>query len=103
MIWEEQPQEPSERAQAVKGLYAANLAMGGEILAGILYWKLSTEPAHSEVEPFALIIGERADDDPLLAELQRFTSELPIDQRRSRLVSRWRSFLQDILSPRNSS
>ena len=88
MIWEEQPDEPSERAEAVRGLYEANLAMGGDFLAGILYWKLSTEPAHLEVEPFVLIIGDKADDDPLLAELQRFTSELPVDRRRSRLISR---------------
>ena len=88
MIWEEQPDEPSERTEAVKGLYEANLAMGGDFLAGILYWKLSTEPAHLEVEPFVLIIGDKADDDPLLAELQRFTSELPVDRRRSRWISR---------------
>ena len=88
MIWEEQPDEPSERAEAVRGLYEANLAMGGDFLAGILYWKLSTEPAHLEVEPFVLIIGDKADDDPLLAELQRFTSELPVDRRRSRWISR---------------
>ncbi len=88
MIWEEQPDEPSERTEAVKGLYEANLAMGGDFLAGILYWKLSTEPAHLEVEPFVLIIGDKADDDPLLAELQRFTSELPVDRRRSRWIFR---------------
>jgi hypothetical protein len=88
MIWEEQPDDPSERAEAVRGLYEANLAMGGDFLAGILYWKLSTEPAHLEVEPFVLIIGDKADVDPLLAELQRFTSELPVDRRRARWISR---------------
>jgi hypothetical protein len=88
MIWEEQPDDPAERAEAVRGLYEANLAMGGDFLAGILYWKLSTEPAHLEVEPFVLIIGDKADDDPLLAELQRFMSELPVDRRRSRWISR---------------
>ncbi|NHZ73622.1 MAG: hypothetical protein GWP16_04040, partial [Nitrospirae bacterium] len=88
MIWEEQPDDPTERAQAVRGLYEANLAMGGDFLAGILYWKLSTEPAHLEVEPFVLIIGERAGNDPLLGELERFTTELPVDRRRSRWISR---------------
>ena len=88
MIWEEQPDDPTEGAQAVRGLYEANLAMGGDFLAGILYWKLSTEPAHLEVEPFVLIIGERAGNDPLLGELERFTTELPIDRRRSRLNPR---------------
>ena len=103
MIWEEQPDDPLERAEAVRGLYEANLALGGDFLAGILYWKLSTEPAHSEVEPFVLIIGDRADEDPLLAELQRFTAELPVDRRRARLISRWQGFVRDILPQRNSN
>jgi len=102
MIWEEQPDDPAERAQAVRGLYEANLAMGDDFLAGILYWKLSTEPAHLEVEPFVLIIGERAGSDPLLVELERFTTQLPVDRRRHRLVSRWRRLFRDIL-PRQDS
>ena len=93
MIWEEQPDDPTERAEAVRGLYEANLAMGGDLLAGILYWKLSTEPAHSEVEPFVLIIGGRSDEDPLLAELQRFTAELPVESRRHRAISKLRGLL----------
>ena len=44
------------------------------MLAGILYWKLSSEPAHRDIEPFVLLIGERAGDDPLLVALQRFRS-----------------------------
>ncbi len=80
MIWEDQPTERKERAAAVAGLYQANLSMGGDLLAGILYWKLSTEPAHEEVEPFVLVIGDRALDDPLLAELQRFRWRRPIDE-----------------------
>jgi hypothetical protein len=103
MIWEEQPDDPLERAEAVRGLYEANLELGGDFLAGILYWKLSTEPAHSEVEPFVLIIGDRADEDPLLAELQRFTAELPVDRRRARLTSRWQGFVRYILPQRNSN
>jgi hypothetical protein len=77
MIWEDQPTDLAERAQAVRGLYEANREFGGNMLAGILYWKLSTEPAHREVEPFVLLVGERADDDPLLPAMQRFTSWLP--------------------------
>ena len=79
MIWEDQPTDRTERAAAVAGLYRANLALGGELLAGILYWKLSTEPAHEEVEPFVLIIGDRGPDDPLLEELQRFQYRRPVD------------------------
>ncbi len=80
MIWEDQPTDRRERAAAVAGLYKANLSLGGELLAGILYWKLSTEPAHEEVEPFVLIIGDRAPDDPLLEELQRFRWRRPVDE-----------------------
>ena len=95
MIWEDQPDDPTERAQAVRGLYEANLAMGGDFLAGLLYWKLSTEPAHLEVEPFVLIIGERAADDPLLPELQRFTSHLPVDRRHRSAVSKIRGLISN--------
>ena len=77
MIWEDQPPDLAERAQAVRGLYEANREFGGKMLAGILYWKLSSEPSHRDVEPFVLLIGERADEDPLLAVLQRFMSWLP--------------------------
>ena len=77
MIWEDQPADLLERAQAVRGLWEANREFSGDMLAGILYWKLSTEPSHRDVEPFVLLVGERADDDPLLPAMQRFTSWLP--------------------------
>lgn len=72
MVWEDQPEDALERSLAVRGLYEANRRFRGGLLTGILYWKLSTEPAHRAVEPFVLLVGERADGDPLLAELQRF-------------------------------
>ncbi len=87
MIWEDQPEEPTERAQAVRGLYEANLEFGGSMLQGLLYWKLSTEPAHREVEPFVLIVGGRSDGDPLLGEMRRFTSSLRLDLWRRRARS----------------
>jgi hypothetical protein len=93
MVWEDQPEDPHERAQAVAGLYQANLDLGGDLLAGILYWKLSTEPAHLEVEPFVLIIGDRADDDPLLREMQRFTRRLRWDRRKRGALAWVRSYL----------
>jgi len=77
MIWEDQPPDLTERAQAVLGLYEANREFDGSMLAGILYWKLSSDPSHREVEPFVLLVGERADEDPLLPVMQRFTSWWP--------------------------
>ena len=77
MIWEDQAPDLKERAQAVRGLYEAHRDSGGEILAGILWWKLSSEPSHTEVEPFVLLVGERADDDPLAPVMRRFASRWP--------------------------
>lgn len=74
VVWEDQPPDLNERALAVRGLYQANLALGGDLLAGLLYWKLSTEPSHAEIEPFVLILGA---GDPLEAELGAFAERLP--------------------------
>ncbi len=96
MVWEEQPPSRRERALALRALYDAHLARGGEPLAGILYWKLTTDPGHEEIEPFALVIGEKArageagEPDPLLAEMTRFTRRLPFDLWKRRLAERWR-------------
>ena len=78
MIWEDQPADLTERAEAVQGLFEASRDFGGDLLAGILYWKLSTEPSHVDVEPFVLLVGRRSDDDPLLSTMQRFTSRWPL-------------------------
>lgn len=86
VIWDEQPDDLIERALAVRGLYRANAALGGELLAGLLYWKLSTEPAHTEVEPFVLILGA---GDPLEQNLAAFERRLPWD----RLAYRLRAML----------
>ena len=77
MVWEDQPEDPKERADAVEGLFEANREFGGSMLAGILYWKLSSEPSHEEIEPFVLLIGDRAAEDPMLRSLQRFNSRWP--------------------------
>jgi hypothetical protein len=74
IVWEEQPVDLRERALAVRGLYRANLELGGDLLAGLLYWKLSTEPAHVDVEPFVMILGA---GDPLESELAAFSRRLP--------------------------
>jgi hypothetical protein len=79
VVWQDQPFDLEERALAVRGLYQANLAVGGDLLAGVLYWKLSTEPAHADIEPFVMILGR---GDPLEAELARFHDDLPWDRLR---------------------
>jgi hypothetical protein len=75
--WEDQPPDKTERALAMKGLFNAHMALGGKMLSGILYWKLSTVSSHREIEPFVLVIGGDGSEDPMLAELRRFTTDMP--------------------------
>ncbi len=82
-VWRDEPADREERALAMRALYRAHLEQGGDLLAGLLYWKLSTEPAHREVEPFVAILGT---DEPLLAELRPFTQRLERDRSRRRLA-----------------
>jgi hypothetical protein len=70
IVWDRQPETLTERALALRALRAAHADRGDGLLRGLLYWKLSTEPAHLEIEPFVHILG--AEDDPLGAELRRF-------------------------------
>ncbi len=77
VIWQDQPPDLAERAAAVRALYRAHLERGADLLAGILYWKLSTEPAHVDVEPFVLILEQ---GDPLEDALAAFTRRLPWDR-----------------------
>lgn len=69
MVWGDEPEEPQERALALRGLRRASERVAPGMLAGVLWWKLSTLPEHERVEPFVLILG--AGDDPLLTELRR--------------------------------
>jgi len=71
VVWQDQPEDRSERALAVRALHQALKELQAPFLEGILYWKLSSHPWHWDDEPFVLLIDEEADD-PLLAELQRF-------------------------------
>ena len=43
----------------------------GELMRGILYWKLSTHLEHEEIEPFVLHVGPDSEDE-LLPALLRF-------------------------------
>ena len=70
IVWDRQAPDLLERALAMKALRAASENTGAGLLSGLLYWKLSTEPAHLEIEPFVHILGR--DEDPLGAELRRF-------------------------------
>ncbi len=96
MIWGDQPQDFTERATALRALNSAMRKLDdrmqserrdGEarLLTGLLYWKLSTEPAHHEIEPFVHILN--AANDPLGEELRRFRED-----------ETWRSRLASILS-----
>jgi hypothetical protein len=78
VVWNRQPEDFTERALAMRALHAAHAETGGEILRGLLYWKLSTEPAHLEVEPFVHILG--SGDDPLADELRRFRKPRPLQR-----------------------
>lgn len=73
VVWQDQPVDLTERALAVRALRQAHAELQDPFLAGILYWKLSTEPAHFDVEPFVLLIDEGRED-PLLPELQAFAA-----------------------------
>lgn len=72
VIWQDQPIDYSERAQAVKALYAASSKMGPGQFQGILYWKLTSVKSHIDIEPFVLYLGPESND-PLKAALRRFT------------------------------
>ena len=79
VVWEDQPEDLEERALAVRALVDAHRELETAILEGLLYWKLSSIPAHREIEPFALIIGE-GEEDPLLPALRRFTARRPLER-----------------------
>ncbi len=85
LVWEDQPADPRERALALRALYRAHLDAGGELLAGLLWWKLSTRLEHRAVEPFVAVLGA---GDPLLAEMRPFGERLSADRWRRRLAER---------------
>ncbi len=70
VFWLDQPPEPMERALAFRALADVTTASRRDPLRGVLYWKLTTDPGHMEIEPFAVPIGADSAD-PLLPELAR--------------------------------
>lgn len=75
IAWQDRPLRPEERALAIGALHEALHEADGErerpLLAGLLYWKLSTIPGHREIEPFVAIVGEEPPD-PTVAALRQF-------------------------------
>lgn len=76
ILWEDQPQDNRERARALRALRNVSTRRYPGLLRGLLYWKLSTDPAHLAIEPFVLILREEPTD-PLQAELVAFTRADP--------------------------
>ncbi len=70
VVWGEQPIDRRERELAFRALLRVHDEQPSR-LRGLLYWKLSTDPAHEEIEPFVLHVGETSDD-PTLAVLAGF-------------------------------
>jgi hypothetical protein len=71
VVWREQPIDESERRICLDVLREVHEEQGRDLLAGILYWKLSTLPRHLSIEPFMLLVGPESTD-PLQQTLVRF-------------------------------
>lgn len=74
VVWPEQPLRPRERALAIDALVRVEAERPKPLLAGLLWWKLTTIPSHVEIEPFVLLLGS---GDPLEESLQRLQQQLP--------------------------
>lgn len=77
LVWENRPEEPGERALAVRALHEALSNRPSRPLDGLLWWKLSTVPEHRRIEPFVLVIGPKAPADPLRDALRGFREWIP--------------------------
>ncbi|MEO0514501.1 MAG: hypothetical protein AAF086_04315 [Planctomycetota bacterium] len=85
MVWETRPMDPNERVRAMSALHRVNQQHDG-LLAGLLYWKLTSKDYHAEGEAFSLLLQddpEHPEADPLQAALLKFvesTDSTPRDQ-----------------------
>lgn len=70
IVWDKQASDFEERAAAIKALRIVNQRYD-YILKGILYWKLSTDPHHEEIEPFLMLLDQNHID-PMQLELLEF-------------------------------
>lgn len=82
IVWENEPIDYRERALALRALRDACAAieskyeLSSPFLDGILYWKLSSIPSHTEVEPFVHILN--SEEDKLFSdELRSFGRRQP--------------------------
>ena len=71
LLANEQAVDFEERALAIQALYQVSSTDYPDLLDGLLYWKLSTQPNHFEIEPFVLILND-SPQDPLQEALKRF-------------------------------
>jgi len=72
IVWQNQPLEPTERWHAIAALRRVSQQEFPGLLQGILYWKLSTQVQHREIEPFVAILGKDPASQPLIEELAGF-------------------------------
>jgi len=60
--WDEQPVDYSERYKAMKALQEVARRPVNHFFRGLLYWKLSTNLNHEEVEPYVVCIASDSVD-----------------------------------------
>ena len=71
IVWPEQSINLQERAIAFESLHNTLEQHHPDLLNGLLYWKLSTQPQQTQIEPYVLILDET---DPLQKILKQFTN-----------------------------
>jgi len=72
----DQPVDFQERTLALRALREAVSQVEPNLLQGLLYWKLSTKPAHYDIEPFVVVLGDTRDEQ-MLAALAAFGKGFP--------------------------
>lgn len=66
-----EPEDFSERVEALKGLRTALKKYPKLKFSGILYWKFSTNANHREIEPFVVVLNDEKDSE-FVRELRNF-------------------------------
>jgi len=74
VVWQDQPVDYRERRIAIDALYAATRSEQRGYFRGILFWKFSTNPEHTSIEPFVMHVGPDSKD-ALQGSLLRFVRE----------------------------
>lgn len=78
--WEQQPVDHTERTEAIAALQRIAARPENHFFRGLLYWKLSTDSSHREIEPFVVHIGPGSRD-PVLNSFRhlRRAMKCPLD------------------------